>query len=127
MMIQAPRLFFFICVILLRYPGLATAQPLFAPTQDPLTGSRVFGEKGCSKCHAIFGVGGTSGAGIARPYLSPTETGDLIAFLYTVNYFEPAADPKEGHRVFTQKRCVTCHQVGGIGGAIGPALDSFGQ
>src|SRR6266508_520613 len=159
MMIQALRLFFFICAILLHYPGLATAQPLFAPTQDPLMGSRVFGEKGCSKCHAIFGVGGTSGpdlarlprarsfydlaaamwnhlpkmteqmrkAGIARPYLSPSETGDLIAFLYTVNYFEPAADPKEGHRVFMQKRCVTCHQVDRIGGVIGPSRDIAGR
>ena len=66
-------------------------------------------------------------AGIARPYLSPIETGDLIAFLYTVNYFEPTADPKVGHQVFTQKRCITCHQVGGVGGVIGPSLDSLGQ
>jgi len=65
-MTQALRLFFFICAILLQYPGWAAAQPLFAPTQDPLTGSRVFGEKGCSKCHAIFGVGGTSGPDLAR-------------------------------------------------------------
>ena len=159
MMIQALKLFFFIVTILLPYPGPAMAQPLFGPTQDPLTGSRVFGEKGCSKCHAIFGVGGKSApdlarlprsrsfydlaaamwnhlpkmaeqmrkAGIARPYLSPSETGDLIAFLYTVNYFEPAADAKEGRKVFTIKRCVTCHQVGGIGGVIGPSLDSLGQ
>ena len=159
MMTQALRLFFFICAILLQYPGWAAAQPLFAPTQDPLTGSRVFGEKGCSKCHAIFGVGGTSGpdlarlpkarsfydlaaamwnhlpkmteqmrkAGSARPYLSAIETGDLIAFLYTVNYFEPTADAKVGHQVFTQKRCITCHQVGGVGGVIGPSLDSLGQ
>jgi mono/diheme cytochrome c family protein len=159
MMIQALKLFFFVVAILLWHPELATAQPLFGPTQDPLTGSRIFGEKGCSKCHAIFGVGGTSGpdlsrlprarsfydlgaamwnhlpkmteqmrkAGIARPYLSPSEAGDLIAFLYTVNYFEPAADPKEGRQVFMQKRCVTCHQAGGTGGVIGPSLDSLGQ
>jgi mono/diheme cytochrome c family protein len=159
MMIQTLKLLFFVCAILLWYAGLCPAQPLFGPTQDPLAGSRIFGEKGCSKCHAIFGVGGKSGpdlahvprarsfyelgaamwnhlpkmteqmrkAGIARPYLSPSETGDLIAFLYTVNYFEPAADPKQGRQVFMQKQCVTCHQVGGIGGVIGPSLDSLGQ
>jgi mono/diheme cytochrome c family protein len=156
---QALRVFFLLVAVLFCDLGPAPAQPLFSPTQDPLAGSRIFGDKGCAKCHAIFGVGGTLGpdlarstrsrsfydlaaamwnhfpkmtaqmrkAGIARPYLSPSETGDLIAFLYTVNYFEPAADPKEGHRVFTQKRCVTCHQVGGIGGVIGPSLDSLGQ
>jgi cytochrome c551/c552 len=159
MMIQALKLFFVIVAIILWHPGLAAAQPLFGPTQDPLTGSRIFGEKGCSKCHAIFGVGGTLGpdlarlprarsfydlaaamwnhlpkmaeqmrkAGIARPYLSPSETGNLIAFLYTINYFEQAGDPKEGRQVFMQKRCVTCHQVGGIGGVIGPSFDSLGQ
>ena len=158
MMIQALKLFFVIVAILLWHPELATAQPLFSPTQDPLVGSRIFGEKGCAKCHAIFGVGGTPvrtsrasrsrsfydlaaamwnhfpkmteqmrKTGIARPQLSPSETGDLIAFLYTVNYFEPAADPKQGRQVFMQKQCVTCHQVGGIGGVIGPSLDSLGQ
>jgi len=139
--------------------GQAMAQPLFSPTQDPLVGSRIFGDKGCSKCHAIFGVGGTMGpdlartqrsrsfydlaaamwnhlpkmaeqmrkAGIARPQLSASETGDLIAFLYTTDYFEPAADPKSGSRVFSQKRCIVCHQVGGSGGVIGPSLDSLAQ
>lgn len=158
-MTEAPKLFFFMVAILLWHLGQAVAQPLFSPTQDPLAGSRIFGEKGCSKCHAIFGVGGALGpdlariprarsfydlaagmwnhlpkmteqmrkAGIARPHLSPSEVGDLIAFLYTVNYFEPAADPKEGRQVFMQKRCVTCHQVGGIGGVLGPAFDSLGQ
>jgi mono/diheme cytochrome c family protein len=159
MMTQGRRLFFFLVAILLWSCKVALAQPLFSPTQDPLVGARIFGEKGCSKCHAIFGVGGTLGpdlariprsrsfydlaaamwnhlpkmseqmrkAGIARPQLSPSEAGDLIAFLYTANYFEQAADPKAGRQVFTQKRCITCHQVGGTGGVIGPSLDSLGQ
>ena len=44
----------------------AVAQPVFTPTKDPLAGSRVFGDKGCVKCHAINGVGGTSGPDLAR-------------------------------------------------------------
>jgi mono/diheme cytochrome c family protein len=159
MMTQALRLFFLLVVILYFELGPAAAQPLFSPTQDPLAGSRIFGEKGCAKCHAIFGVGGTLGpdlarsarsrsfydlaaamwnhapkmteqmrkVGIARPQLSPSETGDLIAFLYTANYFEQPADPKAGRQVFIQKRCINCHQVRGTGGVIGPALDSLGQ
>jgi len=35
------------------------AQPPSAPPQDPVAGSRVFGAKGCGRCHAIQGVGGT--------------------------------------------------------------------
>ncbi len=159
MMTHSRRSFFFLVAMLSWSFKVALAQPLFSPTQDPLVGSRVFGDKGCSKCHAIFGVGGKLGpdlarisrsrsfydlaaamwnhlpkmteqmrkAGIARPQLSPSEAGDLIAFLYTANYFEPAADPKAGRQVFTQKRCITCHQVGGTGGVIGPSLDSLGQ
>jgi hypothetical protein len=34
-------------------PGLVWAQPVFSPSQDPLAGSRVFGAKGCVKCHSI--------------------------------------------------------------------------
>jgi len=159
MLTQARRIIILLAAILPWYCGLGLAQPLFSPTQDPLVGSRIFGDKGCAKCHAIFGVGGTVGpdlartqtsrsfydlaaamwnhlpkmteqmrkAGIARPNLSPSETGDLIAFLYTANYFEKAADPKEGRRVFSDKRCITCHQVGGSGGVRGPSLDSLGQ
>jgi cytochrome c len=156
---QARRLIILLVAMLPWYCGVALAQPLFSPTQDPLVGSRIFGEKGCAKCHAIFGVGGKMGpdlartqrsrsfydlaaamwnhlpkmteqmrkAGIARPNLTPSETGDLIAFLYTANYFEKAADPKDGRRVFSDKRCITCHQVGGSGGVRGPSLDSLGQ
>jgi len=35
----------------------ASAQSLVSPTPDPLAGSRVFGTKGCGKCHAVNGVG----------------------------------------------------------------------
>ena len=158
-MMSHARLIIFLAAILPYYCEVGQAHPLFSPTQDPLVGSRVFGDNGCSKCHAIFGVGGTMGpdlartqrsrsfydlaaamwnhlpkmteqmrkAGIARPQLSPSEAGDLIAFLYTANYFEPAADPKAGGQVFAQKRCIACHQVGGAGGVIGPSLDSLGQ
>jgi mono/diheme cytochrome c family protein len=57
------------------------------------------------------------------PRLSRQQAGDLIAFLFTVNYFDRAPDTEIGQRLYTQKRCVLCHQVGGVGGVVGPNLD----
>lgn len=144
-----------VLALLLGVAASAAAQPLFSPAQDPLAGSRVFGAKGCVKCHAVSGMGGAVGPdlgriarprsffdlatamwnhlprmtermrelGIARPTLDAREAGDLIAFLYTLNYFDPPGDPEAGRRLFTAKRCVACHQVDGIGGVVGPNLD----
>ena len=53
-------------VLLLGSLGAAWAQPVFSPSQDPLAGSRVFGAKGCVKCHSINGVGGKVGPDLAR-------------------------------------------------------------
>ncbi|MBI4589687.1 MAG: c-type cytochrome [Candidatus Rokubacteria bacterium] len=134
-------------------------QSLFSPTQDPLSGSRVFGTKGCVKCHAVSGVGGTVGPdlgriprprsfyelagamwnhlprmaermrelGITRPQLDPRETGDLIGFLYTLDYFDRPGNGEIGRRLFTEKKCVVCHQAGGTGGVVGPNLDFLRQ
>jgi len=150
-----------LCVIVavLGLAGVAAAQPLFAPGQDPVAGSRVFGAKGCVQCHAIKGTGGTIGPdlgrterprsfyhlaaelwnhaprmadrmrqlGIARPRLDPRETADLVAFLFTVDYFDRPGDPDVGRRLFVAKRCVVCHQRAGVGGVFGPNLDALGE
>jgi mono/diheme cytochrome c family protein len=145
--------------LLLCRVSAAASEPVFSSTQDPVAGSRVFGEKGCVRCHAINGVGGKVGPdlgrlpqsrsfydlaaamwnhlprmaermrqlGIPRPRLDARETGDLVAFLYTLNYFDPPGNPGAGQRLFTEKKCVVCHQVGGTGGVIGPNLDALGQ
>jgi mono/diheme cytochrome c family protein len=65
--------------------------------------------------------------GIARPQLTANEAGDLIGFLYTLNYFDPPGDAAAGRKVFADKKCVVCHQVGGTGGTVGPKLDSLKQ
>jgi len=65
--------------------------------------------------------------GIARPQLTAKEAGDLIGFLYTLNYFDPPGDAAAGRKVFADKKCVVCHQVGGTGGTVGPKLDSLKQ
>jgi len=66
-------------------------------------------------------------AGTPPAQLSARDTGDLIAFLSTVNYFDPRGDSKAGKQVFSDKKCVLCHQVEGVGGVFGPSLDSVVQ
>jgi mono/diheme cytochrome c family protein len=64
---------------------------------------------------------------ITRPQLDARETGDLVAYLFTLDYFDLPGDPANGRRLFTDKRCVVCHQVGGAGGVVGPNLDALKQ
>ena len=139
--------------------GASFPQSTAPSTQDPLAGSRVFGTKGCSQCHAVNGVGGKIAADLGRiakartfydmasamwnhipemaaqmrklkkppPQLSSREAGDLIAFLTTVNYFDPVGDAKAGKKIFAAKQCVLCHQIELVGGVFGPSLDSVAQ
>ena len=65
--------------------------------------------------------------GIVRPELTAQEAGDLVGFLYTLNYFDAPGNPTVGRRLFTDKKCIICHQVGGTGGVVGPNLDSLKQ
>ncbi|UCC81812.1 MAG: c-type cytochrome [Gemmatimonadota bacterium] len=65
--------------------------------------------------------------GIERPRLSDREAGDLVAFLFTLDYFDPPGDSGAGERLFDEKKCVVCHQVGVHGGVAGPSLDHLGQ
>ena len=159
-MIRTVRLAVAVAGMLLMTPlDAAWAQPVFSPSQDPLAGSRVFGAKGCVKCHSINGVGGKVGPdlaralkprsfydvatamwnhlprmadrmkqlGITRPQLTSQEAGDLVGFLYTLNYFDPPGNVAAGRQLFSEKKCIICHQVGGTGGAVGPNLDSLKQ
>ncbi len=155
---------FFICISLLMtllvlVPVWSSAQSIVAPVQSPLAGSRVFGSKGCSKCHSINGIGGKIGPdlarvgenrsfndltaamwnhipqmtaeekkrGIAFPSLSAPEAGDLIAFLFTENYFAIGGNPDAGKKLFMAKSCIQCHQIGGVGGVLGPSLDAVAR
>ena len=135
------------------------SQSVVVPAQDPLAGSRVFGSKGCSKCHAVNGVGAKVGPDLGRiqgnrsfndlaaamwnhlptmaakmkelhqpfPQLDSAEAGDLIAFLFTQNYFEGLGNVDSGKKLFNKKGCIRCHQIGGVGGVLGPSLDAVGQ
>ena len=64
-------------LILLSGVGLAVS-PAFASHEslsvllpaDPLEGSRLFTGKGCLRCHAVHGVGGTTGPDLGRRFLN---------------------------------------------------------
>ena len=146
-------------VLVLSLTGTGAAQALFEEAQDPMAGSRVFGTKGCVRCHSINGIGGKVGPdlgrterprsfyhlaaelwnhaprmaqrmrelNIPRPRLDARESSDLVAFLFTANYFDPPGDSNAGRRLFTEKRCIACHQRGGVGGVVGPNLDNLGS
>ena len=145
-------------VIVLATAGASAGQPLFAPTQDPVAGERLFSAKGCTTCHAVNGKGGTVGpdlartarprtffdlaaalwnhtpkmaermrqSSMARPRLDPRETGDLVAYLYTLNYFDRTGNATTGRRVFATKHCAECHTIGGKGQGAGPDLGTMG-
>jgi mono/diheme cytochrome c family protein len=149
----------FVPVIILLLSGIGYSQPLSSSIQVPLAGSRVFGAKGCSNCHAINGVGAKVGPDLGQiqqnrsfsdiaaamwnhlpqmaleaqkrslplAHLDRTEAGDLIAFLFTQNYFNEGGDVSSGKMLFVRKSCIICHQVGGVGGVLGPKLDAAGQ
>jgi len=148
-----------VAALLLGSLDAAWAQPVFSPSQDPLAGARVFGAKGCVKCHSINGVGGKVGPdlarslrprsfydvatamwnhlprmadrmkqlGITRPQLTAQEAGDVVGFLYTLNYFDAPGNAAAGRPLFSEKKCIICHQVGGTGGVVGPNLDWLKQ
>ncbi len=132
---------------------LAFAQPLGSPPQDPSAGARVFGVKGCAACHAVTKAGPPAAPDLRRiasprslydlasamwnhrpyvqqlrtpePRLDTRETGDLVAFLFMLDYWDGDGDARAGRRLFIEKKCVICHQVAGTGGVIGPSLDRF--
>jgi len=57
--------------------------------------------------------------GIEAPRLSGQELADIVAHLYTANYFDPdAGNSGRGQQVVETKGCVACHSVRGKGGKV---------
>ncbi len=61
------------------------------------------------------------------PMFTEREMADLIAFLYFLSYLDEPGVPQRGRAVLEQKRCLSCHSIGGQGGAIGSPLDKVGR
>jgi mono/diheme cytochrome c family protein len=63
----------------------------------------------------------------ALPQFKPAEMASLLAFLYYLGSLDPPGDAATGARLFREKRCQTCHSLGGKGGTHGPKLDGYGR
>lgn len=104
------------------------------------SGKKLFTQKGCIQCHLPQGEldlskkkdfprtlaqlagmmwnhsykmwKGMKEKGMERPTLSPQEMADLVAYLFSTQYFGEPGNPEEGKRVFTKKQCNLCHSKG---------------
>jgi cytochrome c2 len=48
---------------------------------------------------------------------------DIVAYLYSVQYFAPPGDPGRGTGLARTKGCLSCHSIAGKGGNLGPDFD----
>jgi cytochrome c2 len=122
---------------------------------DPKTGEKLFTEKGCFRCHGPGGevdltrkkefprtLAQLAGMmwnhshemwkrmeekGIRWETLSAQEMADLVAYLFSIRYFDEPGDPERGKNVFVKKQCNLCHVKGskkldlsGLKGQISP-------
>lgn len=60
--------------------------------------------------------------GIPVPSLTGQEMADLVAFLYSLPYFDEPGNRARGRVVFERKGCAACHGPSGRGGAGAPDL-----
>lgn len=65
--------------------------------------------------------------GIERPVFKEQEMADLIAFLYSVRYFELGGSVEIGRQRFAERKCAHCHGDEGVGGEYGPRLRGRGK
>lgn len=59
---------------------------------------------------------------VAPPVLEANEMTDLLAFLSSLRYFEPAGSAVNGKRIFAERGCASCHGDTAEGTAAGPRL-----
>lgn len=65
--------------------------------------------------------------GFQWPTLDEKDLTNLISYIYYVKFFDEVGDADQGERWFRDKQCVRCHSVGGEGGGVGRALDSYAR
>jgi cytochrome c2 len=59
---------------------------------------------------------------IGFPKFTETEISELAAYIYFIAYFDKPGDIAEGKKVFSRKKCSSCHSMGGVGTNVGPNL-----
>jgi mono/diheme cytochrome c family protein len=113
-------------------PEAKGIKPEFAPASAS-TGEELFKAKGCAHCHsganslvnkfknrsltdfaaAMWNHGRKGNP--PQPELRPEEMKLIVGYLWSIQYFEPAGDPKRGKAVFDKKACSSCHNQAGSG------------
>ncbi len=116
------------------------AAKVYLSPGDPPSGKRWFTQKGCIQCHSPRGnldlskrkdfprtLGQLAGLmwnhspkmwkgmeekGMGRPSLSPQEVADLVAYLFSTQYFDEPGDPERGKNAFIKRQCNLCHAKG---------------
>jgi len=130
------------------------ADKVYLSPGDPQSGKILFTQKGCIRCHApgspsdlakkkefprtLTQLAGTmwnhshemskemQKKGIERPSLSSKEMADLVAYFFSIRYFDEPGNPQDGKAIFTKKQCILCHSKGrkndlsGLKGQISP-------
>ncbi len=108
-------------------------------------GAAVFNSKGCSGCHpsssalasrikgrtltdiaaAMWNHAPKMAAAGAQPVkLEAGEMRELLSYLWAEQFFQDPGNPAAGRRVFTAKRCATCHEDASTGA---PRLTGAGR
>jgi mono/diheme cytochrome c family protein len=117
-------------------------------------GATLFADRTCATCHTAGGKGGRMGPdldqmkranspvsvaaamwnhGPKRPMLQTQELLDIIAHIRAVSRDIGETEqvipgtPERGRKLFTEKKCATCHAVGGTGARVGPDLGTAGH
>jgi mono/diheme cytochrome c family protein len=123
---------------------------------NPALGKRLFQAKGCIRCHAVRGEGGTVGPDLGRlqhthniytmaaimwnhsPEMRETmaeegiprpvfKPGEMGHLLAYLHSLEVVGDPGAGKALFASKGCGKCHAIDGEGARIGPDLGRSGH
>jgi mono/diheme cytochrome c family protein len=63
--------------------------------------------------------------GLHVPQLNAGEMADLVAYLYSVQYFDESGDPRAGRYLLGSKGCLTCHSINGEGAGTACNLSEF--
>lgn len=63
--------------------------------------------------------------GLERPKFEGQEMADLLAYLYTIHYFDEPGNPETGKQIFGSKGCATCHGENGGGAKGGPNIQKL--
>jgi mono/diheme cytochrome c family protein len=131
------------------------AEKIYLSPGNLQNGKKLFAQKGCIQCHSPRGEldlskkkdfprtlaqlagmmwnhsprmwKGMVEKGMERPTLSSQEMADLVAYLFSTQYFDEPGDPEKGKHVFVKKQCNLCHakstkmqNLSGLKGQISP-------